>query len=81
MSSSSLGTMAVFHFSLNVVSYLIKGWFIQLFSLFATILIVYSSNMMRTADNIRIPRIIWRSFYPLHLMVLAIILSFTGNPS
>ncbi|CAM4095249.1 conjugal transfer protein TraX [Paenibacillus alkaliterrae] len=65
--------MTLFHFSLNVVSFMVKGWFIQLFSLFATMLFVYTPDFMSSAGKIRIPRIIWRSFYPLHLFILAVI--------
>lgn len=71
----------LFHFLLNVVSYLGKGWFIQGFSLFATVLIVYLPGFMRGQDKIRIPRIVWRSFYPLHLTMIAIVSYVTSNQS
>ncbi|CAM4512092.1 hypothetical protein FHS16_003418 [Paenibacillus endophyticus] len=70
---------ALFHFSLNVVSFFIKGWFLQAFSLFATFLIVYWPGFIRSADKIKVPRLVWRSFYPLHLAVLAIIYHLTSN--
>ncbi|WP_241674785.1 TraX family protein [Paenibacillus luteus] len=71
----------LFHFSLNVVSFFVKGWFIQLFSLFATILIVYMPDFIRSADKIKVPRIVWRSFYPLHLTIIAIIYPIMSNQS
>jgi hypothetical protein len=72
---------ALFHFSLNVVSFLIKGWFIQAFSIFATILIVFLPDFMRSADKVKIPRFVWRSFYPLHLTLIAIIYYVGSNQS
>ncbi|RCW47843.1 TraX family protein [Paenibacillus prosopidis] len=80
---ASVQWLTLFHFLLNVVSIPVKGsgWILQSFSLFATLLIVYAPNFMRSADKIRIPRIIWRSFYPLHLTVIAIIYAGTSNES
>ncbi|WP_256710527.1 TraX family protein [Paenibacillus sp. FSL H8-0548] len=69
----------LFHFFLNVVSFFVKGWFIQAFSLFATFLIVYLPDFMRSADKVKIPRVIWRSFYPLHLTSIAIVYSVQSN--
>ncbi|WP_224724606.1 TraX family protein [Paenibacillus vietnamensis] len=65
--------MTLFHFSLSVVSLAVKGfgWILQLFSLSATFLIVYMPDSLRKLDGIRIPRFIWRSFYPAHLLLLA----------
>lgn len=71
--------MTLYHFSLDVASLFIKGWIIQIFSVFSTLLIVYLPDFMRSADRIRIPRIIWRSFYPLHLAILAAIYYITSN--
>ncbi len=73
--------MTLFHFSLNMVSLLVKGWWIQFFSLFATLLIIYMPDFMRSADRVRVPRIVWRSFYPLHLAILAFIYALTSNQS
>ncbi|MDQ8736137.1 TraX family protein [Paenibacillus sp. LHD-38] len=71
----------LFHFSVNVVSFFIKGWFIQIFSLFATLLLVYWPDFMRGADKIKVPRLVWRSFYPLHLAIIAIVYYVTSNQS
>lgn len=61
------------HLALNVLSVFYKGWYLQLFSLFATLWLVYLPDFMRSMDKIRIPRFIWRSFYPLHLAIIAVI--------
>lgn len=71
----------LFHFSLNMVSIFVKGWVIQFFSLFATVLIVYLPGFMRSADKIKVPRIVWRSFYPLHLTIIAIVYYVMSNQS
>ncbi|WP_419871147.1 TraX family protein [Candidatus Pristimantibacillus sp. PTI5] len=71
----------LFHFSLNAVSFFIKGWFIQAFSLFATIFIIYMPDFMRSADKIKVPRLVWRSFYPLHLAIIAVVYYVTSNQS
>jgi len=71
----------LFHFSLNVVSIFVKGWLIQAFSLMATVLIVYMPDFMRSADKIKVPRIVWRSFYPLHLTIIAVVYYVMSNES
>ncbi|WP_138754908.1 TraX family protein [Paenibacillus sinopodophylli] len=76
---AQLQWFTLFHFSLNVVSFFIKGWFIQAFSLFATVLIVFVPDFIRGADKIKVPRLVWRSFYPLQLALLAIIYHITSN--
>jgi hypothetical protein len=60
------------HLVLNIVMVLAKGWVIQLFSLFASILIVYLPVLLRTMDRLHVPRVVWRSFYPLHLALIAL---------
>lgn len=70
---SPLQGMTLFHFSLNVVSVVIKpGWILQLSSILATLLIAYMPNFLRSLDKVRIPRLLWRSFYPAHLLALAL---------
>lgn len=61
------------HLLLNIASVFYKGWVLQLFSLMATIWIVYLPDLMKSMDKIKIPRIVWRSFYPLHLTVIAVV--------
>ncbi|MDQ0114676.1 TraX family protein [Paenibacillus harenae] len=64
--------MIGWHFALNAVFVFYKGWYIQLFSLAATLLLVYLPDFVRAADRIKIPRWVWRSFYPLHLVLLTV---------
>ncbi|MBD2872461.1 conjugal transfer protein TraX [Paenibacillus sp. IB182493] len=71
--------MTPLHFILNVASVFAKGWLLQIFSVFATVLLVYAPDFMRSIDRIRVPRIVWRSFYPLHLAILAVVSFYTGN--
>lgn len=73
--------MLLSHFSLNLVNLFLNGGFIQIASLFSTLLIVYVPDFMRIVDRIRIPRIVWRSFYPLHLALIAVIYAITTNRS
>lgn len=61
------------HLLVNILSVFHKGWIIQLFSLFATVWIVYLPEWMKSMDRIHIPRLIWRSFYPLHLSIIAVV--------
>ncbi|MHA6482307.1 TraX family protein [Paenibacillus sp. strain BS8-2] len=60
------------HLVLNVTMVFAKGWIIQLFSLFASILIIYLPVFLRTLDRVQVPRLLWRSFYPLHLALIAV---------
>jgi hypothetical protein len=62
----------VLHFTLNLM-FIYVGWFSQLFSIFATMTLVYAPYILKAVDRIRIPRIVWRTFYPAHLAVLAIV--------
>ncbi|MGO4371450.1 TraX family protein [Paenibacillus sp. MCAF20] len=62
--------MIAWHFALNAIFVFYKGWYIQLFSLASTMLLVYLPEFVQAADRIKIPRIVWRSFYPLHLLLL-----------
>lgn len=68
------------HLILNIGSVFYKGWVLQLFSLMATIWIVYLPDLMKSMDKIKIPRWIWRSFYPLHLSIIAIVHYFVLEP-
>ncbi|MNE70252.1 hypothetical protein D3C80_1660330 [compost metagenome] len=72
--------MALLHFVLNIADFLAKGAFIQGFSLIATLMLANMPDFMRYADRIRIPRTVWRSFYPLHLVLLAAV-AFLMNPA
>lgn len=61
----------VLHVLLNLLFTVWKGWFIITYNMFSTIAIVYTPMLFRTIERIRIPKWLWRSFYPAHLAVLA----------
>lgn len=63
----------VLHLLINIGSIFYKGWVLQLFSLMATLWIVYLPDLMRSMDKIKIPRFVWRSFYPVHLIIIAVV--------
>lgn len=67
--------MVLLHFCLNLIGLLTYGWVLQLFSLFTTMLIVYLPEFIGALNRIRVPRMLWRSFYPLHLTLIFIIYS------
>jgi len=46
-------------------------WKIQIFSLIVTLCISYKPQWLNKVDHIKVPRILWRSFYPLHLCLIA----------
>jgi len=65
--------MLLAHLALNLVFFLLKGWYIQLFSLLPTFMLVSMPMFMKTLNQVRVSKFVWRSFYPLHLIILAII--------
>lgn len=76
---ATLHQIVMLHFTLNVFSIFYKGWVLQLFSFLSTLWIVYMPELMKSMDNIRIPRFFWRSFYPLHLSIIAIVYYFMNS--
>lgn len=67
--------MVMLHFALNIVAVFVNGpaWILQMGSLGTTLLIVYAPVLVRWVDNIRIPKWMWRSFYPAHFVILLLI--------
>jgi hypothetical protein len=63
--------VVIWHLLLNVLFLFYKGWFTQLASLFASVILVYMIDVYRLIDRINPPRWVWRSFYPVHLAALA----------
>lgn len=61
----------LYHALLELVFLLV--WGIQFFSLIVTYMISYQANILTKADAVKVPRWLWRSFYPLHLFTLALI--------
>lgn len=54
------------HLALNVGYVTVHGWIPQLYSVAATLLLVYWRNGYR----LRVPRWLWRGFYPVHLAAI-----------
>lgn len=48
-------------------------WGVQFISLISTYFISYQQQIVQKLDSISVPRWLWRSFYPLHLLILAYI--------
>ncbi|MCU6712787.1 conjugal transfer protein TraX [Paenibacillus sp. J5C_2022] len=59
------------HAGLELLAILTGGVSLQLFSLLGTGLIFHMPQVLARMDRIRMPRWIWRSFYPAHLAVIA----------
>ncbi|AJY75110.1 TraX family protein [Paenibacillus beijingensis] len=61
------------HLMLNLLVMLLKpGWEIQIFSIFATLAIVYGPKVYRVLERRSVPNWLWRSFYPAHLALIAL---------
>ncbi|MFD3257994.1 TraX family protein [Paenibacillus lentus] len=67
------------HLLLNLAALFTYGWLIQLFSIIPTMLIVYGPNLWRKLESWRVPRWIWRMFYPVHLAILAAVVYFINK--
>jgi len=63
--------MVLYHGLLELLYLLV--WGIQFFSLIVTCFISFLPNWVKKVDQINVPRWLWRSFYPLHLLIIAII--------
>jgi hypothetical protein len=60
------------HLGLNLL-FLLRGyWLIEMVSTVSTILIVYFPQMYNVLDRYKVPKWVWRSFYPVHLTGIAI---------
>lgn len=66
-------TMVVGHFILNVLFLVLKGWLLGAYSIIATIGIAYAPALYGSGERRSVPGWLWRSFYPAHLALLAII--------
>lgn len=65
--------MLLMHGLLNLVYLLAYGWVIQMVSLVPTLMIVFGPRLWERLEARRMPAWIWRSFYPAHLALLAVI--------
>ncbi|MGG6314472.1 TraX family protein [Paenibacillus macerans] len=70
------GKMVAMHLLLNVAYLFAFGWVIQLASILPTMVIAYGPGLWRKLEAWRLPRWVWRAFYPAHLAVLAVLVYF-----
>lgn len=70
---SDKGRTVLLHLLLNALYYVLSGpdWGIQMFSLVPTLLLVYGAELRAELNRVRVPRWLWRAFYPAHLAALA----------
>ncbi|OXM14102.1 TraX family protein [Paenibacillus herberti] len=70
---SQRGWTVLLHLLLNVMYLVLVGpsWGLQLYSIVSTILLMYGAELREELNKIRVPRWLWRSFYPAHLAALA----------
>lgn len=61
------------HLLLNVLYLFLHLWTVQMWSLLPTLAIAYGGRIAERLVQLRINRWVWRSFYPLHLAVIAIL--------
>lgn len=62
-----------FHFVLNLNLMVTQGSMVQMFSIIPTLWIAYTPGIFLFFEKVKVPRWIWRSFYPAHLFVLVIL--------
>lgn len=63
--------LLLYHALLELLFLLV--WGIQFFSLIVTYFISFQSNSLAKVERLQVPRWLWRSFYPLHLLILALL--------
>lgn len=61
------------HFLLNILFLFLNGWVLQLWSILPTVIFVYGEVLWRRLELLRVRSWLWRSFYPVHLSLLAIL--------
>ncbi|MNJ59221.1 TraX protein [compost metagenome] len=70
--------MVLLHLLLNFIYLLAYGWLIQMMSIIPTLMIVYGLTLWRALESWRLPGWVWRSFYPVHLIILAAVVYWMG---
>lgn len=68
-----LRKLVSWHFMLNILYLFLNGWVLQMWSLLPTVLFVYGPVIWGRLESIRVRSWVWRSFYPLHLSLLALL--------
>jgi hypothetical protein len=66
--------LVAIHFVLNMIFLYVKGWLLGMLNVISTILIVYYPVFYTYVESIKVPRWLWRSFYPAHLTIIGVIL-------
>jgi len=66
--------MVAAHMAMNLLWMFYKGWGIQLYSILPTVLFAFGPDLMNRMNRFKVPRWLWLSFYPAHLLILGIIL-------
>ncbi|MCL6603588.1 MAG: conjugal transfer protein TraX [Paenibacillus sp.] len=61
------------HLALNLFYLVYNGWLIQMASLLPTLVIALGPTFWGHMEKRRVPRWLWWSFYPGHLMILALV--------
>lgn len=61
------------HLLLNILFLFLNGWVLQLWSILPTVVFVYGEVLWRRLELFRVRSWVWRSFYPVHLSLLAIL--------
>lgn len=68
----------ILHFALNAFYYFYQGWDMQMYSLMSTLIIVMVPHIADIGRK-HTPIWLWRSFYPAHLLILAVLYSVLSN--
>ncbi|TNJ63823.1 conjugal transfer protein TraX [Paenibacillus hemerocallicola] len=61
------------HLLLNLAFLMVTGGVLQMYSIISTLFLVYRPSLYEWLDKVEMKRWVWRSFYPAHLIVLAVI--------
>ncbi|HIW32953.1 MAG TPA: conjugal transfer protein TraX, partial [Candidatus Paenibacillus intestinavium] len=65
--------MITIHFIAEIIFMVYNSWLVQFFSMIITYVIAFKPNIIQLISQWRTPSWLWRSFYPLHLAILAFI--------
>lgn len=66
-------SLLMMHLLLNLIYMFSYGWIVQMVSLVPTLVIVLGPKVWKRLESSRVPAWVWRSFYPAHLIVLAVV--------
>ncbi|ANA83236.1 conjugal transfer protein TraX [Paenibacillus glucanolyticus] len=61
------------HILLNVMFWFLNNWELQMWSVIPTAMIAYGPHLWKKLESIRVSQWVWRSFYPLHLLAIALL--------